>query len=60
MIIENGKIKSATELELYGAWLEYWSEIMDFNQYMREVQAAGTIITEEVASNEKRKNNLYQ
>ena len=44
MKIKNGKIIEATELELYKYWLDRWSDIYSFDQFMYMMKDKGVII----------------
>lgn len=44
MKVEDGKIISCTEEELYDYWLKRYSEIIGFDEYLRKVQQNGTIV----------------
>lgn len=44
MTIENGKIIKATESELYKYWLDRWSDIYSFDQYLQMMKDKGVII----------------
>ena len=45
MTIENGKIIKATESELYKYWLDRWSDIYSFDQFIYMMKDKGLIIT---------------
>lgn len=48
MKIEDGVIVEATEKELFDVWLQQWSNIMGFPEYVRRiVELGGTRIIEQ-------------
>lgn len=47
MKIENGKIREATEQELFNRWLDDdWAEFMPFDEYLYHMKNAGVVVTE--------------
>ena len=42
MEIKNGKIVSATNVELYEYWLKQWSDIYSYTEYKNKVKELGT------------------
>ena len=46
MKIENGKIVEATEAELFDYWLERYSDIWSFYEYLFKMKKIGVIINE--------------
>lgn len=46
MVIKDGKIRKATENELYTYWLRNWSDFMSYTDYKQGCLANGTEITD--------------
>ena len=44
MKIENGKIISCTNIELYGYWLNQWSDIYSYTEYKDRMLELGVEI----------------
>lgn len=45
MIVNDGKIVEASEDELYTFWLHHYSDIFDFNFFVRRCEELGTKVT---------------
>ena len=46
MEIKDGKIVSATNVELYEYWLKQWSDIYSYIEYKNKVKELGTEVIE--------------
>lgn len=47
MTIENGKIVSATEKELFNEYLKKWCDFIPFDEYIRRMKDIGVEVEEE-------------
>lgn len=48
MRIENNKIVEATKNELHSYWLNQWSDLMSFDEYMTKMKYSGVIIHDKI------------
>ena len=48
MRIENNKIVEATKNELHSYWLNQWSDLMSFNEYLTKMKYSGVIIHDKI------------
>ena len=47
MKVKNHKIIEATEIELYKLWIERWSDLLAFDEFIRKLKDKGVKIIEE-------------
>ena len=47
MKIENGKIKEATESELFDEWRKGWDDLFSFKEYLLKMENLGVKIVEQ-------------
>lgn len=45
MVVNNGKIVEASEEELYSFWLHHYSDIFDFDFFVKRCEELGTTVT---------------
>ena len=56
MVVSNGTIIAGTENELYMYWLHKLSDIMPFDEYLKELENLGTKVVDKSIDNNKEDN----
>ena len=60
MRIENNKIVEATKNELHSYWLDQWSDLMSFDEYLTKMKYSGVIIHDKINRKDDDIDNLLK